>query len=1352
MSVRALGCCLLALLCQIGLAKDLKVPQQYATIQSAIDSASTGDTVLVSGGIYKGAGNVDLDFRGKAITIEGEGYLSTIIDGENRSQGFIFHSGEAANSVIRSLTIKHCRADAGAAISISNASPMIQSCSLEDCVSTSGGAVYISSGNPSFQSVTFSRDHAPADGGAVFSDHASPVFIGCTFQDTDTKGEGGALALNGGSPSISSSIFKNGNADFGGGAIAAFGSALTIVNTIFTGNTASQNAGTIDISNASSAVLTNCTLAANLSHRGAGGLRVADTSKAKIQNSILWTDEPNEIDGKATLCWSCITGGHPGNGNTDEDPKLVDAVGQDLHLEIGSPCIDTANPSLVSAKQDLEGRARSIGTGPDMGAYEYPITKPNPQVTTTSKTVFTVPHDGNPVTDTANVHLQASGYDELLGVLSFQWSVDNEVVGTAPTLDTTMEPGQKRFDLVVRDAQGDMTKSSIYVTVLPEPNQRPVANGGPDQTIKANGSTAHVILNGHGFDGDGDPLTYLWSTGDTTQSIAEDLSPGNYAFTFKVTDPYGASDTATVHVHILDGVAPKVVLNGTTPMSLEVFSKFIDPGATATDEMDGSNLAVHVQGAVNCKKLGSNILTYTATDSSGNVGSATRTVNVVDTTAPVITLNGANPMSIDCSHGYSEPGASATDNYDGSVPVTISGAVPSTAGTYTVTYAATDSSHNTATATRTVIVHGSAGPVITLNGSNPMTLECAKGYTEPGASAKDGCSGAPIPVTISGSVSGKVGAYTITYSATDSNGNTATSTRTVIVSDTTAPVITLNGSNPLTIECGSGYIEPGATATDSCDGNNVPVKISGIVPTKTGTYSVTYTATDNAGNKATVSRTVTVSDTTAPVIKLNGANPMIVECGTGYVEPGATATDACDGVGVPVTISGTVSSAKGSYTVAYTAKDSAGNKSTCTRTVKVVDTTPPVITLNGAATVTVECGTGYTELGALATDTCDGPVPVTTSGSVSGAKGTYTVTYTATDSSGNTANATRKVIISDSTAPVITLKGSNPMTVECGTGYAEPGATATDSCDGNGIAVSISGSVPAAKGTYTVTYTAKDSSGNTATANRTVIVSDTKAPNITITGANPMTVECGQGYTELGATATDSCDGTVTVSISGSVPTTKGTYTVTYTAKDSSGNTATATRTVNVTDTKAPTITLKGSNPMTVDLATGTYVEPGATATDSCDGTVSVTITGSVPSVIGAYTVTYTAKDSSGNTATATRTVNVISSAGPSITGLIASPGSLNSQNQKMKTINLTYTVVDPNDPAPTITVTATSSDPDSGVFPGDLPGDIVIDSTTAVDLRQEHAPGGQRTYTITVAVTDKFGKTASASVTVIAK
>ena len=158
----------------------------------------------------------------------------------------------------------------------------------------------------------------------------------------------------------------------------------------------------------------------------------------------------------------------------------------------------------------------------------------------------------------------------------------------------------------------------------------------------------------------------------------------------------------------------------------------------------------------------------------------------------------------------------------------------------------------------------------------------------------------------------------------------------------------------------------------------------------------------------------------------------------------------------------------------------------------------------------------------------------------------------------------------DTTPPVITVLGDNPATVELGDPYTDAGATA----DG-GESVSQSGTVDVGVvGSYTITYTATDASGNTATATRTVNVVDTTAPVVTVTGDNPATVELGATYTDAGASATDFSQ-TQTLETTGSVDTdTVGTYTITYTATDASGNTATATRTVNVVDTTAPVLSL----------------------------------------------------------------------------------------------------------------------------------------------------------------------------------
>jgi gliding motility-associated-like protein len=133
-----------------------------------------------------------------------------------------------------------------------------------------------------------------------------------------------------------------------------------------------------------------------------------------------------------------------------------------------------------------------------------------------------------------------------------------------------------------------------------------------------------------------------------------------------------------------------------------------------------------------------------------------------------------------------------------------------------------------------------------------MTVELGGTYSEPGATSDGG-----ETVTITGSVNtSDLGSYTITYTATDANSNTGSATRTVNVVDTTAPIITIIGANPMTIVLGGTYSEPGATS----DGGET-VTITGSVDTSDlGTYVITYSATDASGNIGSIERNITIAD------------------------------------------------------------------------------------------------------------------------------------------------------------------------------------------------------------------------------------------------------------------------------------------------------------------------------------------------------------------------------------------------------------------------------------------------------------------------------------------------------------
>jgi CSLREA domain-containing protein len=164
----------------------------------------------------------------------------------------------------------------------------------------------------------------------------------------------------------------------------------------------------------------------------------------------------------------------------------------------------------------------------------------------------------------------------------------------------------------------------------------------------------------------------------------------------------------------------------------------------------------------------------------------------------------------------------------------------------------------------------------------------------------------------------------------------------------------------------------------------------------------------------------------------------------------------------------------------------------------------------------------------------------------------------------------------DQTDPTVAVT-SGTDTIECAGSWTDAGATVSDNFP-EIFAATASGSVDEnAVGSYTITYSTEDNDGNTGSNTRSVTVEDTTAPTVSVTG-DDATVDVGDSYTDAGATATDACDGNVTVTTTGSVDTENvGSYTLTYTATDDEENTSTATRSVTVVaaDDAEPVVTVR---------------------------------------------------------------------------------------------------------------------------------------------------------------------------------
>ncbi|WP_224362425.1 DUF5011 domain-containing protein [Hyalangium versicolor] len=159
---------------------------------------------------------------------------------------------------------------------------------------------------------------------------------------------------------------------------------------------------------------------------------------------------------------------------------------------------------------------------------------------------------------------------------------------------------------------------------------------------------------------------------------------------------------------------------------------------------------------------------------------------------------------------------------------------------------------------------------VTLNGEAVTVLECGvSSWVDLGAEATDGA-GSPLEVATfnsghdafgPGPNANAQGTYYVQYQATDANGATGEAIRTVVVDDTLAPTLTLNGEQTIIHPCGSQFVDPGITATDACYGNLAPsATVTGYVNGWVeGTYTVEYSVTDAAGHAVgPVTRTVQV--------------------------------------------------------------------------------------------------------------------------------------------------------------------------------------------------------------------------------------------------------------------------------------------------------------------------------------------------------------------------------------------------------------------------------------------------------------------------------------------------------------
>ena len=594
-------------------------------------------------------------------------------------------------------------------------------------------------------------------------------------------------------------------------------------------------------------------------------------------------------------------------------------------------------------------------------------------------------------------------------------------------------------------------------------------------------------------------------------------------------DANGNSVSSTAAVTVVDNTAP-VLTTPSTPVVVALSTAgtaSLAQNAVVVSTSDNCSpvTVVYSPSVFNCTNVGNNTVTVTATDASNNVTTANVSVTVQDVTAPVINVVSAAVTKQLSATGsvnilLSDVMTSATDNCTASSAITVT-YTPSVVncngkGNVPVTITATDASGNTTTTVKNVLVVDVINPTISLTSTTlSLPLNAAGNASIPVgfATATDNCGAPALTFSKSTFDCANLGVNNVTVTAVDGSGNTATAQITVTVVDNTAPALTLvNGPISVALSAtGTATVNAAglvANATDNCAVTTIAVSPNTFSCANIGANTVTVTATDASGNATAQTIQVNVVDNLAPVVTTVATVPNIVlgANGTASITAAAVVSSVVDNCttspNVVITPNVFTCADLGQVSVTIFASDAAGNISTTTKVVTVVDATAPVL-VNAPQTVTLAACNATFTYAYQVTDNC-GYTATMTAGYASGSLfpvGTTTVTWQFADQSGNVTTHTFNVTVlplGTYTLPSVNqvCADNGPVNLTNGqTGLVFTGAGVTDA--GATFRPSL-----VAPGTYTLNFVYTDANSCTQTGTFTITVVPAQAkPSIVQVGA-----------------------------------------------------------------------------------------------------------------------------------------------------------------------------------------------------------------------------------------------------------
>jgi len=632
---------------------------------------------------------------------------------------------------------------------------------------------------------------------------------------------------------------------------------------------------------------------------------------------------------------------------------------------------------------------------------------------------------------------------------------------------------------VTATAEAEAT-AAAEAAAIPD-TTKPIISTPPDLVIEATGSLTSVDL-GEAIAMDESGIQLIISNSPTLFPL------GSSTIIWTAIDNNGNSAYATQQVDVVDTTPPTISLILDITMEAVVpYDNIVELQAPIADDI--FDIVSITNNAPEFFPIGETIVSWTATDVGGNTASIEQKITIFDTTFPILEI----PKDIvieSTSLDQNEINLGEATAMDNGEITSITNDAPEffSLGETTVTWTAIDSSNNFSSLTQSVSVIDTTAPEI--SSLEDITLEATSvdanivNLDSPTASDVQ-----DVTIYIIAPDVFPVGETTVTWTAVDESGNSASATQTVTIVDTTKPGLSIPQDQ--TVEASSlegTLVEIGqAEAHDITGISSIVHDAPDIFPLDS--TLIAWTAIDNHGNITTAYQTVTVVDTTTPtIISPQDIVAEVIDSTMNYVGLGELSTS--DNVGIEsVTNDKPITFPFGSTTITWTVTDTSGNISQGTQVVTLVDTTDPeIIAPSDIVAEATDLSGTMVELGEATAHDVMGIASITEHPPRFFVLGETTVTWIATDTSGNSASATQTVTIVDTTSPELTMPEDVMISAFSLEKQVEIGEAQAHDLAGSALTITNDAPDTFPLGDTVVTWNVSDELGNSSSSQQVISV------------------------------------------------------------------------------------------------------------------------------------------------------------------------------------------------------------------------------------------------------------------------